>query len=86
LSRIAFFGREFQVKHDGFGIGRLDLVDHQQVAEPRAQHALRRKDDLVKARGNIVRGQQQAIVELDARADLEGPGSPVVDRLRHLGA
>ena len=79
-------GREFEVEDDGRRIGRLDLVDHQVIAGARAQHALRRKDDLVPARGDVGGGQRRAVGEFDAVADLEGVGLAVVGRLRHLGA
>ena len=79
-------GREFQVKHDGRRIGRLDLVDHQVIGRPRAEHPLARKDHLVPARRDVGGGQRRTVVELDAVADLEGVAPAGVGRLRHLGA
>ena len=79
-------GREFQTEDDGRRIGRLDLVDHQIVAGARAQHALRRKRDFVKARGDVVGGQRRAVGEFNAVADLKGVGLAVVGRLRHRRA
>ena len=79
-------GREFEAEDDGLRVGRLDLVDHQEIALPRAEDALRRKDDLVPARRDVGRGQRRAVMEFDAVADLEGVGLAAVGRLRHLGA
>jgi hypothetical protein len=42
-------GREFQVKHHGRRVERLDRVDHHVMALPRAQRAFGRMDDVVPA-------------------------------------
>ena len=79
-------GREFEAEHDGFRVGRLDLVDHQVIALARAEHSLRRKDDLVPARCHVGGGQWRAVVPFDAVADREGVGLAAVGGLRHVGA
>ena len=79
-------GREFEMEHDGRGIGRLDLVDHQVIGGARAEHPLAREDDLVPAGRHIGGGQRRTVMEFDAVADLEGVGPPGVGRLRHLAA
>ena len=68
------------------GSGAVDRIDHDEIALPHAEHALRREDDLVPARRNILGGQGRAIGEFDAVADLEGPGSAAIGRLRHRRA
>ena len=79
-------GREFEPEEDRRGIGRLDLVNHQEIGDARAQDALGRKDDRPKCRRDIFGGQRRAVVKFDTLADLEGVGLAAVERLRHLGA
>src|SRR5215469_5125758 len=66
------------MKDDGRRIGCLDLVDHDEIALPGADDAVRRKDDLVPARGDILRCQWRAVGEFNPFADLEGVGLTVI--------
>ena len=79
-------GGEFQLEHHRLVVRRRDAVYHHEVVLARAGDALGRKHDLVPARGDVLRGQRRAVVKLDALADLERVGQPVVRRLGHLRA
>ena len=85
-SRQKRAGREFEVEDDGLRVGGLDFVHHQIITGPCAQLAIRRKNDLVVAGGNVGSGEWRAVVEFDVPTDLERVGSAIVSRLRHLRA
>src|SRR5271155_4234093 len=79
-------GGELQPENHGGRIGGLDFVHHDEVTLSGADDALRREDDLIPARRDILRRQWRAVGEFDLFADLEGVGHAVVGRLRHRRA
>ena len=86
-SRKEGCGSEFEVEDDGVRVRRLDLVDQAGiVAALRADDAGWRKDDLVPACRDVVRGHLVAVGELHVVADREGVGGAVIGRLGDFGA
>src|SRR5262249_40615110 len=71
-------GRELQPEHHGRRIGRLDLVDHDEIALSRARYAIGGTDDRLPARRNVRGSERRAVVKLHALADLKGIGLSAV--------
>ena len=66
--------RLLQVEHDGVRVRGLDPVGVELGAEPRIRgRPVGLVEDVPEAPGDVLRGQRLAVVELDARPQLEGP-------------
>jgi hypothetical protein len=73
-------------EHDSVVVGRAHALDHDVEREAGAGRALRREDDLLKRRNDVVGGQRRAVGKLHALPDIESIGLAAVGRLRHFRA